>query len=108
MPTYNKLVRDKIPEVIQSTGKSFRTRILSPEEYLHELNTKLQEECEEYHQAKDDQSALEELADMLEVIRALADARGASWQELEATRIQKEEARGGFSDRVFLIDVDDA
>jgi predicted house-cleaning noncanonical NTP pyrophosphatase (MazG superfamily) len=108
MPTYNKLVRDKIPEVIQSTGKSFRTRILNPEEYLHELNTKLREESEEYHLAKDDQAALEELADMLEVIRAIAEARGSSWQELEDTRVQKAKARGGFSDRVFLIDVDDA
>jgi predicted house-cleaning noncanonical NTP pyrophosphatase (MazG superfamily) len=108
MPIYNKLVRDKIPEVIQSTGKGFRTRILNPEEYLRELNTKLREESDEYHQAKDDHAVLEELADMLEVIRAIAEARGASWQELEAIRIHKEEARGGFSDRVFLIDVDDA
>jgi predicted house-cleaning noncanonical NTP pyrophosphatase (MazG superfamily) len=108
MPTYNKLVRDKIPEIIQSTGKSFRTRTLSLEEYLNELNSKLREESEEYHLANNDQAALEELADMLEVIRAIAEARGASWQELEDTRVQKAEARGGFRDRVFLIDVDDA
>lgn len=108
MPTYNKLVRDHIPAIIESTGKGYRTRILDAEEYIHELNTKLKEESEEYHQATDDAAALEELADMLEVIRALAEAKGSSWEELENLRAKKEESRGGFKDRVFLIDVDDA
>lgn len=72
MPTYNKLVRDRIPEIILNSGKTCHTRILDTEEYLHELHTKLKEETKEYYEAKDDSSAIEELADLLEVIRALA------------------------------------
>ena len=59
-------------------------------------------------QAEDKQEALDELADMLEVIRALAALHGASWEQLEAIRVNKAEARGGFEDRVYLIDVDEA
>lgn len=73
MPTYNKLVRDKISHIIRSSGKECRTRILNPEEYKQELRTKLQEELYEYLSAVSDQEALEELADMLEVIRGLAE-----------------------------------
>ncbi|OGX68133.1 MAG: hypothetical protein A2189_05045 [Paenibacillus sp. RIFOXYA1_FULL_44_5] len=108
MPVYNKLVRDKIPQVIEADGKSFRSRILNEEEYKNELHIKLREESEEYLQAKDKQEALEEMADMLEVIRALAVVHGASWEQLEAIRLKKAEARGGFEDRVYLIDVNEA
>lgn len=108
MPVYNKLVRDKIPQIIEANGKVCRTRILSDGEYKKELQTKLQEEADEYFQAKNSQEALEEMADMLEVIRVLASAHGANWEKLEAIRVQKAEARGGFEDRVYLIDVDEA
>lgn len=107
MPVYNKLVRDKIPQVIESNGKSFRTRILKEVEYRQELDVKLREESEEYLQAKDKREALEEMADMLEVIRSLAALHGASWEQLEAIRADKAVARGGFKDRIYLIDVDD-
>ncbi|WP_220030853.1 nucleoside triphosphate pyrophosphohydrolase [Paenibacillus sp. S25] len=107
MPTYNKLVRDRIPHLIMSQGKECRTRILDPEEYKQELRTKLREEVEEYFVADKDQDALEELADMLEVIRALAEEHGANAEELDKLRTDKAEARGGFQERVFLIDVDE-
>ncbi|MBM7568607.1 nucleoside triphosphate pyrophosphohydrolase [Paenibacillus sacheonensis] len=107
MPTYNKLVRDGIPRTIAANGKSFRTRILQPEEYAVALRTKLQEETEEFLRAKDPEEALEELADLLEVIRALAGANGADWDRLEAIRAMKAEKRGGFEDRIYLVDVDD-
>ncbi|MHA2854216.1 nucleoside triphosphate pyrophosphohydrolase [Paenibacillus lautus] len=107
MPVYNKLVRDLIPQVIEATGKEFRTRILNEEEYKKELIIKLKEESEEYFVAESSKESLEELADMLEVIRALAVVHGATWEELEALREKKAEARGGFQDRVYLIDVDD-
>ncbi|WP_054956762.1 nucleoside triphosphate pyrophosphohydrolase [Paenibacillus dakarensis] len=107
MPVYNKLVRDFIPQVINSDGKQCRTRILDEEEYKKELNIKLKEESEEYHTAQTSEEALEELADMLEVIRSLAAVHGATWEELEALRNKKAEKRGGFKDRVYLIDVDD-
>ncbi|TKH43890.1 phosphoribosyl-ATP pyrophosphohydrolase [Paenibacillus terrae] len=108
MPTYNKLVRDRIPHVITSQGKGCRTRILDPEEYKQELRTKLREEAEEYFEAAKDKDALEELADMLEVIRALAEVHGANVAELDKLRADKAEARGGFQERVFLIDVNEA
>lgn len=107
MPTYNKLVRDRIPHLIMSQGKECRTRILEPEEYKQELRTKLCEEAEEYFEAEKDQDALEELADMLEVIRALAEVHRANAAELDKLRADKAETRGGFQERVFLIDVDE-
>ncbi|ACX63344.1 nucleoside triphosphate pyrophosphohydrolase [Paenibacillus sp. Y412MC10] len=107
MPVYNKLVRDLIPQVIEATGKAFRTRILDEEEYKKELIIKLKEESEEYFTAQSSKESLEELADMLEVIRALAVVHGATWEELEVLREKKAEARGGFQERVYLIDVDD-
>jgi len=107
MPVYNKLVRDKIPQIIGAEGKAFRSRILGEEEYRTELQTKLREESSEYFQANNPQDALEELADMLEVIRALAAAHGASWEQLEAIRARKAGKRGGFEERVYLIDVED-
>ncbi|MEC0206674.1 nucleoside triphosphate pyrophosphohydrolase [Paenibacillus lautus] len=107
MPVYNKLVRDMIPQVIESTGKEFRTRILDEEEYKKELIIKLKEESEEYFAAESSKESLEELADMLEAIRALALVHGATWEELEALREKKVEARGGFQEQVYLIDVDD-
>ncbi|QHW31444.1 nucleoside triphosphate pyrophosphohydrolase [Paenibacillus rhizovicinus] len=107
MPVYNKLVRDRIPSMIHANGKACRTRILDEDAYKHELTLKLKEESEEYFAAQEPVDSLEELADMLEVIRALAAVHGATWEELEALRGQKAEARGGFRDRVYLIDVDD-
>lgn len=107
MPVYNKLVRDLIPQVIKSTGKECRTRILDEEEYKKELVIKLKEESEEYFSAQGPKESLEELADILEIIRALATVHGATWEQLEALREKKAEARGGFQERVYLIDVDD-
>lgn len=107
MPVYNKLVRDLIPQVIQANGKECRTRILDEEEYKKELIAKLKEESEEYFSAQSPKESLEELADMLEIIRALATVHGATWEQLEALREKKAEARGGFKERVYLIDVDD-
>lgn len=72
MVIHNKLVRDKIPEIIEKSGKKAITRTLTQEEYLSELDRKLNEECAEYQADK----SLEELADMLEVMYAIAEARG--------------------------------
>ena len=96
--TYNKLVRDKIPEIIEKDNKSYDIRILDDKEYLEMLDAKLDEELAEYHK---DQN-LEELADLLEVIYATAKARGYSAEELESCRKQKAEKRGGFEKKVFL------
>ena len=97
MPVYNKLVRDKIPEIIKNSGKKAITTVLNEEEYLTELDRKLNEECAEYQQDK----SIEELADMLEVIYAITVARGYSVEELERIRAEKAEKRGEFNDRIF-------
>ena len=99
--TYNKLVRDLIPEIIEESGSECRTRILSDEEYLKMLDLKLDEELAEYHK---DQN-IEELADLLELIRAATVARGYTLDELEAVRAEKYKNRGGFEKKIFLIDV---
>ena len=101
--TYNKLVRDLIPEVIEASGNKCRTRVLSDEEYLEMLDAKLDEELAEYHK---DQN-IEELADLLELIRAAAIARGYTLEELEAARAEKAKERGGFEKKIFLIDVEE-
>ena len=101
--TYNKLVRDLIPEVIEASGNKCRTRVLSDEEYLEMLDAKLDEELAEYHK---DQN-IEELADLLELIHAAAIARGYTLDELEAARAEKAKERGGFERKIFLIDVEE-
>lgn len=100
---HNKLVRDKIPEIIEKAGKTPVTHILSEEEYMTELDKKLNEECAEYQADK----SIEELADMLEVMYAIAEARGWSVSKLEAVRRDKAEKRGGFRDKVYLEYVED-
>lgn len=102
--TYNKLVRDRIPEIIETSGKICVTEILSDEAYLEMLDKKLDEELAEYHK---DQN-IEELADLLEVIRACAVARGYSVEELEQVRVDKAAKRGGFEKRVLLKQVEKA
>lgn len=94
---YQKLVRDKIPEIIAAGGEKAVIRKLDNDEYLEKLVKKLKEECEEFALAKN----LEELADIQEVILALAD-KIANRAELEVMRKKKLEERGGFSKRVFL------
>lgn len=99
--TYNKLVRDLIPDIIDKSGNQCRTRILSDEEYISMLDKKLDEELAEYHS---DQN-IEELADLLELIRAATLARGYTLDELETVRSEKQRTRGGFEKKIFLIDV---
>ncbi|MCG3419975.1 nucleoside triphosphate pyrophosphohydrolase [Oceanobacillus jordanicus] len=106
MPTYNKLVRDKIPEIIKNTGKYFKTEILSNNRYIEELKTKLNAEITEYQETTTDTNALEELADVLELMHALAGVHGTSFDEIEKLRKEKAAKRGGFTDRIFLIEVE--
>jgi predicted house-cleaning noncanonical NTP pyrophosphatase (MazG superfamily) len=107
MPIYNKLVRDRIPQVIESTGKQFSTRILNDEEYIKELKNKSFEELQEYVNDDNDENAIEELADLLEIIHALAKSHGATFDEVEEVRRKKAEKRGGFEEKIFLVQVED-
>lgn len=99
--TYHKLVRDKIPQIIEAQGQCCSVRKLSEEEYLKMVDAKLDEELAEYHK---DQN-LEELADLLEVIYAAAEARGYTRAQLEKVRSEKETNRGAFRKRLFLMEV---
>ncbi len=99
---YNKLIRDRIPEIIHTSGNSCKTRSLTEEEYFSALKEKLQEEVAEYL----DEPSIEELADMMEVIYALSGTHNSTVEVLERTRIQKKESRGGFFKRLFLESVE--
>ncbi|MFE4523768.1 phosphoribosyl-ATP pyrophosphohydrolase [Cytobacillus firmus] len=107
MPAYNKLVRDRIPEIIAATGKNYSTRILDQSEFIQELKKKSIEELDEYLNANNDEEAIEELADLLEVVHALAETHGVSIEKVEELRKQKAEERGGFKGKIFLIEVED-
>ena len=96
---FNKLVRDKIPEIIKSQGEEAIIRVLEVNEYIQYLEKKLDEEVAEYDESKD----IEELADILEVVFALAEAESHSKNELFSIYKTKNEKRGGFSNRMFLI-----
>ena len=98
MKIYNKLVRDKIPEIIRTAGEEPKTRILGKAEYIDELVKKLGEEYDEF---KVDMNA-EELADLQEVLFALADALNISRKQLEHVRLDKVAKRGAFEQKIFL------
>ncbi|MFS0574104.1 nucleoside triphosphate pyrophosphohydrolase [Sporosarcina sp. 179-K 3D1 HS] len=107
MPTYQKLVHDRIPEIIQTAGKSFNSRILSEAEFIDEVNKKMHEELAEYEHANSAEEAIEELADLLELIHAAITHYGVSFDELDTVRKDKVHKRGGFEQRIFLEDVED-
>ena len=95
---YNKLVRDKIPEIIEKDNCKAITRILNNEEYINELNKKLKEETNEYLQDNN----VEELADIIEVIYAILDSKNITINEIEKIRQEKATKRGAFKEKIFL------
>lgn len=101
MKEYNKLVRDKIPEIIKASGKECEIEIVSMEERYKLLENKLQEEVGEFLEDKN----LEELADIMEVLFGLADILGYSEEELLKARDKKKEERGGFKEGLVLKSV---
>jgi diadenosine tetraphosphate (Ap4A) HIT family hydrolase/predicted house-cleaning noncanonical NTP pyrophosphatase (MazG superfamily) len=101
-PSQAKLVRDRIPELIRRRGSEPRIRQLSGDEFVTALGRKLIEEAEEVAAAP----SVEELADVVEVVRALATALGLSLEDVEAIRQAKADARGAFKDRIVLESVD--
>lgn len=102
MKVYNKLVRDKIPEIIVAdNGKTCVTRIMEDDEYLETLNTKMQEELKEYLESGE----VEELADLEEVLRAILAVKGVSYEDFEKIRNTKVDKRGAFKKKIFLESV---
>ena len=98
---YNKLVRDLIPNIIQISGKTCVCSVLSDADFITQLDAKLIEELAEYQESK----SIEELADLLEVIIAVAKARGSSIDEVETIRRAKAAKRGGFEKKILLTEV---
>jgi len=103
MKTYNKLVRDRIPEIIAKDGSISKTRALDDQEYRQELLKKLQEEALEVIEAKDDKKELtKEIGDVLEVIDYIIKAFEINKDEVMKIKAERRESRGGFDDRIFL------
>ena len=100
---YKKLVRDRIPEIILSKGETPITRILSDAEYKEELEKKLHEEYLEVLGTTTSTDRIEELADMLEIISALATLEGKSLDDVVEVAKEKQLKRGGFSKRIYFI-----
>lgn len=98
MKVYNKLVRDKITDIIEADGRMAKYRILDNNEYRKELNSKLQEEVKEYL----DDNNVEELADIVEVIYGILNSMDVTIDEFEKVRIKKQEERGAFNKRIYL------
>ncbi|WP_208559087.1 nucleoside triphosphate pyrophosphohydrolase [Marinilactibacillus kalidii] len=103
MERYDKLVRDRIPEMIQENGEACTVKRLRGKDYTEALKGKLKEEVKEYLLATDSTSCLEELADILEVLHGLANIHHVSFDTIEQLREEKEKERGGFKERIFLI-----
>ena len=102
--SYNKLVRDKIPEDIDSEqGRKCKYRILDDKEYLKELNRKILEEANEFIE----ENSIEELGDLMEVINAIMKLKGYNMKEVEKVMKAKEEKKGAFNNKIFLEYVDE-
>lgn len=99
--TYNKLVRDNIPNIIKSNGETPITRILTNEEYKQELEKKLYEEYQEVLESSGE-DRIEELADMLEVIKSLAKLENKDLDDIINVANQKNSKRGSFNEKIFL------
>ena len=98
---YNKLVRDKIPEIIKQSGKDYEVAVLPDEEYIKKLNEKLLEEVREYLES----GSVEEIADISEVIYAILAYKNIGISDLERIRLEKLNTHGGFEKRFLLKEV---
>lgn len=100
---HHKLVRDGIPEIIRANGDHAEFDTFDDQDYIVALKQKLCEEAREAADAPSVSSLIAELADVQEVIRALAEAEGFSLKEIETRRTEKERERGAFRRKVLLI-----
>lgn len=102
---YNKLVRNRVPELIQADGRQVIFKHLNQAEKFENARLKLYEELKEYEDANIDEECLEELVDILELAYALGKMHGASFEEMESIRAKKREQKGGFEKGLFLEEV---
>lgn len=99
---YHKLIRDNIPAIIAQSGKTAQIRVLPDAEYALALEQKLTEEVDEYLESKEPV----ELADILEVVEALAASHGVSFEELLTVKAEKQRSNGTFRKKLFLESVE--
>ncbi|MEK7657705.1 MAG: nucleoside triphosphate pyrophosphohydrolase [Patescibacteria group bacterium] len=99
---YNKLVRDKIPEIIENDGEKPKIRILDNEEYKKELKKKLVEEVQEVVLTGNNNDLLKEIGDILEVIEAMEKAFDLNKNQILKTKEERKQERGGFEKKIFL------
>ena len=100
---YQKLVRDRIPEIMRSQGSVPEVRMLDDAEYKKFLRLKTVEEAGEVNAAKTREQMVKELGDVLEVLEAVMENEGISAEEVQMLKAKRKIERGGFHDRVFLI-----
>lgn len=97
-----KLVRDKIPDLITASGRTPKVRVLEEDAYRVALCDKLDEEAAEVRAANTAAGLLEELADVLEVLTALAEHHDACLADIITWAASKRATRGGFTRRLWL------
>lgn len=103
MEVYNKLIRDKIPEIIEKSGSKAKVRILDDGEYKQELLKKIVEEAKEALEAEGNKKELiKEIGDILEIIEYLIKVFDLDSEEIEKIRRERKESRGGFDKKLFL------
>lgn len=100
---YNKLIRDRIPEITKANGWEPVTRILNKKEYLLELRKKILEEAKELNEGSGHDNLIEELVDIQEIIDAILAAKNIKFSEFKKLKTKKRQKRGGFKKRLFLI-----
>jgi len=102
MKIYNKLVRDKIPEIIEKDGEKPFIRILDDVEYRKELKKKIKEEAEELSLAENNQDLIKEIGDVLEVLEYIEKSFGLDKEEILKVKEERKQKRGGFDKKIFL------
>ncbi|MEK7549121.1 MAG: nucleoside triphosphate pyrophosphohydrolase [Patescibacteria group bacterium] len=103
---YNKLVRDKIPEIIEKDGKILKIRILNDEEYKKELKNKLIEEANEAILAENNADLSKEIGDILEVVESIEKAFNLNKEEIIKLKKERKQNRGGFEKKIFLEEIE--
>jgi len=99
---HRKLIRDKIPQVIEAAGDKYEVRIMGKREYEKELKKKLVEEAKELNETPKEK-LLNEMADVLELLKSISEFYKINFKLVEEKQVQKRKERGGFKKRLFLI-----
>jgi predicted house-cleaning noncanonical NTP pyrophosphatase (MazG superfamily) len=108
---YEKLVRDKMPEIIKANGQTSNTRILGDADFRRAVADKVVEEAQEVREALlagGGADFVKEVGDLREIVAAAIELDGADEKQITEVQKLRCEQRGGFDKRIFLIDVEEA